>query len=222
MLAARAQYLCISYVLPPTFFVTLQKGMSPVKQVLEENHVQPAAPSSSTTDVPAWFATYKQETDGKFSEQQRINKKQSEQIKQQGEEITQQCEEIKSLSRTVRGYEDIEVRKLKDSGRSIILAVLKMQQMPHHWNTFVVNLSPKQESMLRANKISHQAVLATLYDHYQQQGNEAAHDPVAKVIANVVMALPQADKARFVELFDVVFGGGVYESIVQGWTKQAA
>ncbi|KAL0056144.1 hypothetical protein WJX82_008085 [Trebouxia sp. C0006] len=55
----------------------------------------------------------------------------------------------------------------------------------------------------------------------QRQGNEAAHDPVAEVVANAVMALPQAEKVRFVELFDVVFGDGVYESIVQGWTVQA-
>ena len=189
--------------------------MSPVKQGLQENHVQPAAPSSSTSDIPAWFAAYQQETNGKFSEQNRI-------IKQQGQQTKQQCEEIKSLSRTVRGYEDIEVRKLMETGRSKILAALKMQQMPHHWNTFVDNLSSKQASMLRANKISHQAVLATLYNHYQQQGNEAAHDPVAKVVANAVMALPQADKARFVELFDVVFGGGVYESITQGWTLETS
>jgi len=44
---------------------------------------------------------------------------------------------------------------------------------------------------------------------------------VAEVVANAVMALPQAEKVRFVELFDVVFGDGVYESIVQGWTVQA-
>ena len=200
---------------PETSFVILQKGMSPVKQVLQENHVQPAAPSSSTSDIPAWFAAYQQETNGKFSEQNGI-------ITQQGEQIKQQCEEIKSLSRTVRGYENIEVRKLKESGRSKILTALKMQQMPHHWNTFVDKLSNKQASMLEANKISYQAVLATRYDHYQQQGNEAAHDPVAKVVANAVMAFPPADKARFVELFDVVFGGGVYESITQGWTTKAA
>jgi len=30
-----------------TCFVTLQEGMSPVKQVLQENHVKPAAPSGS-------------------------------------------------------------------------------------------------------------------------------------------------------------------------------
>lgn len=126
------------------------------------------------------------------------------------------------MSRTVRGYEDIEVRKLKESGRSKILTALKMQQMPDHWSTFVDKLSSKQVSMLEANKISYQAVLATRYDHYQQQGNEAAHDPVAKVVANAVMALPPADKARFVELFDVVFGGGVYESITQGWITKAA
>ena len=35
------------------------------------------------------------------------------------------------------------------------------------------------------------------------------------------MALPQAEKVRFVELFDVVFGDGAYELIVQGWTVQA-
>lgn len=46
-----------------------KKRMSPVKQVLQENHVQPAAPSSSTSDIPAWFAAYQQETNGKFSEQ---------------------------------------------------------------------------------------------------------------------------------------------------------
>ncbi len=195
--------------------------MSPVKQVLQENHVQPAAPSSSASDIPTWFAAYKQEADQKFSEQNHINEKQGEEIKQQGETIKQQSEEIKKLSRTVRGYEDIEIRKLKECGRLKILAALKMQQMPHHWNTFVVNLSSKQESVLRANNISHQAVLVTLYDHYQQQGNEAAHDPVAKLVANAVMALSQADKIRFVELFDVVFGGGVYKLIVQGWTMQA-
>lgn len=44
---------------------------------------------------------------------------------------------------------------------------------------------------------------------------------MAEVVANAIMALPKADKIRFVELFNVAFGGGVYESIVQGWTLQA-
>ena len=197
-----------------TCFVTLQEGMSPVKQVLQENHVKPAAPSGSAPEIPAWFATYKQETDQKFAEQKDINT-------QQAKEIEQQAQEIKRLSRTVRGYEDIVVRKLKESGRCKILAALSIRQTPRHWNTFVRDLSSKHQATLRANKISHQAVLATSYDHFQKQGNEAAHDPVAEVVANAVMALPQAEKVRFVELFDVVFGDGVYESIVQGWTVQA-
>ncbi len=197
-----------------TCFVTLQEGMSPVKQVLQENHVKPAAPSGSAPEIPAWFATYKQETDQKFAEQKDINT-------QQAKEIEQQAQEIKRLSRTVRGYEDIVVRKLKESGRCKILAALSIRQTPRHWNTFVRDLSSKHQATLRANKISHQAVLATSYDHFQKQGNEAAPDPVAEVVANAVMALPQAEKVRFVELFDVVFGDGVYESIVQGWTVQA-
>ncbi|DBA97570.1 TPA: hypothetical protein ACH3X1_015261 [Trebouxia sp. C0004] len=202
--------------------------MSPVKQVLQENHLKPAAPSGSAPEIPAWFATYKQETDQKFAEQKDINtqqakeiEQQAKEIEQQAKEIEQQAQEVKRLSRTVRGYEDIEVRKLKESGRSKILAALSIRQTPHHWNTFVRDLSSKHQAILRANKISHQAVLATSYDHFQKQGNEAAHDPVAEVVANAVMALPQAEKVRFVELFDVVFGDGVYESIVQGWTVQA-
>ncbi|DBA74284.1 TPA: hypothetical protein ACH3X1_011065 [Trebouxia sp. C0004] len=157
--------------------------MSPVKQVLQENHVKPAAPSGSASEVPAWFATYKQETNQKFAEQQCINE-------QQGEENKQRSEEIKRLCRTVHGYEDIEVRKLRESGRSKILAALKIKQTPHHWNTFVGTLSGKQVAMLEANGISHQAVLATSYDHYQKRGNEAAHDPDAEVVANAIMALP--------------------------------
>ena len=179
-------------------------------------------------EIPAWFATYKQETDQKFAEQKDINtqqakaiEQQAKEIEQQAKEIEQQAQEIKRLSRTVRGYEDIKVRKLKESGRSKILAALSIRQTPRHWNTFVRDLSSKHQAILRANKISHQAVLATSYDHFQKQGNEAAHDPVAEVVANAVMALPQAEKVRFVELFDVVFGDGVYESIVQGWTVQA-
>jgi hypothetical protein len=199
---------------PEASFVILQKGMSPVKQVLQENHVKPATPSGSASEVPAWFATYKQEADQKFAKQEHINE-------QQGKEIKQQSEEFQRLSRTVHGYEDIEVRKLKESGRSKILAALKIKQMPHHWNTFVGALSGKQVAKLKENGISHQAVLATSYDHYQKRGNEAAHDPVAEVVANAIMALPKADKIRFIELFNVVFGGGVYESIVQGWTLQA-
>ncbi len=211
-----------------TCFVTLQEGMSPVKQVLQENHVKPAAPSGSAPEVPAWFATYKQQTDQKFAEQKDINtqqateiEQQAKEIEQQAKEIEQQAQDIKRLSRTVRGYEDIEVRKLKESGRCKILAALSIRQTPRHWNTSVRDLSSKHQAILRANKISHQAVLATSYDHFQKQGNEAAHDPVAEVVANAVMALPQAEKVRFVELFDVVFGDGVYESIVQGWTVQA-
>lgn len=196
-----------------------KKGMSPVKQVLQENHVKPATSSGSASEVPAWFATHKQETDKKFAEQQQINEQQGNE--QQGKEIKQQSEEIQRLSRTVHGYEDIEVRKLKESGRSKILAALKITQMPHHWNTFVEALSGKQVAMLKENGISHEAVLATSYDHYQKRGNEAAHDPVAEVVANAIMALPKADQSRFIELFNVVFGGGVYESIVQGWTLQA-
>jgi len=172
-------------------------------------------------EIPAWFATYKQETDQKFAEQKDINTQQAKEIERQAKEIEQQAQEIKRLSRTVRGYEDIEVRKLKESGRSKILAALSIRQTPRHWNTFVRDLSSKHQAILRANKISHQAVLATSYDHFQKQGNEAAHDPVAEVVANAVMALPQAEKVRFVELFAVVFGDGVYESIVQGWTVQA-
>lgn len=185
----------------------------PVKQVLQENHVKPATPSGSASEVPAWFATYKQETDKKFAEQEQINE-------QQGKEINQQSEEIQRLSRIVHGYEDIEVRKLKESGRSKILAALKIKQMPHHWSTFVGALSGKQVAMLKENGISH-AVLATSYNHYQKRGNEAAHDPVAEVVANAIMAIPKADQSRFIELFNVVFGGRVYESIVQGWTLQA-
>ncbi len=96
-----------------------------------------------------------------------------------------------------------------------------MQQMPHHWNAFVTNLSSRQHSLLRASGISVQAVLATLYDHYQSQGNQAAHDPVGKIVANAVMALPQVDRSQFVDLFDVVFGVGAYASIVQDWTLHA-
>ena len=206
---------------PEASFVILQKGMSPVKQVLQENHVKPATSSGSASEVPAWFATHKQETDKKFAEQQQINEQQAKEIKQQGKEIKQQSEEIQRLSRTVHGYEDIEVRKLKESGRSKILAALKIKQMPHHWNTYVEALSGKQVAMLKENGISHEAVLATSYDHYQKRGNEAAHDPVAEVVANAIMALPKADQSRFIELFNVVFGSGVYESIVQGWTLQA-
>lgn len=82
-----------------------KKGLSPVKQVLQENHIKPATLSGSASEVPAWFATYKQETDKKFVEQQQI-------IELQDKEINQQSEEIQRLSRTVHGYENIEVRKL--------------------------------------------------------------------------------------------------------------
>jgi len=156
---------------PELAFVTLQIGMSPVKQVLQENHVKTAASSSSASEIPAWFAAYKQEADQKFLDQKKLNEKQGEEIekiKQQSEEIKQQ---IKRLSKIVQAYEDTEIRKLKECGRSKILAALKMQHMPHQWNTFVGNLSSKQESLLRANKISQQAVLATSYDRYQKQGN---------------------------------------------------
>lgn len=153
----------------------------------------------------AWFAQYKQEHDQQFSDQNQV--------------IQQQGEEIQRLNRTVQAYEDIEIRKLKESGRSKVLAALQMQHMPPHCNMFV-DLSCRQKSMLEANKISHQALLATSYDQYQKQGNQKAHDPVAEVVANALLALPQADRMRFVELFHVVFGNGVYQSIVQGWTLQ--
>ena len=135
-----------------TCFVTLQEGMSPVKQVLQENHVKPAAPSGSAPEIPAWFATYKQETDQKFAEQKDINTQQAKAIEQQAKEIEQQAQEIKRLSRTVRGYEDIKVRKLKESGRSKILAALSIRQTPRHWNTFVRDLSSKHQAVLRANR----------------------------------------------------------------------
>ena len=70
--------------------------------------------------------------------------------------------------------EIIEIRKLKECGRSKILqqhCSAEDAAMPHHWNTFVGDMSSKQESLLRANKISQQAVLATSYDRYQRQGN---------------------------------------------------
>ncbi len=187
--------------------------MSPVKQVLQHKHVKPEAPSSSASEHPAWFVAYKQQVDRQFSDQDEINK-------QQGKDIKQQADEIVRLSRTVRAYEDIELRKLKEIGRLKILNVLKMQQMPHHWNIFVGKLSQQQLSVLKKNGIGHQAVRATSYDRYQKQGNEAAHSPTAKAAANAVAALPTADKNMFVELFDVVFGDGVYDSIWQGWTVQ--
>ena len=199
----------------------MQTGLSPVRQVLKENLVRPAAPSTSASDVPAWFVEYQQQTDKKLSKQEQIIEQQGKQIVQQGKEIVQQSEEIKRLSRTVKAYEDLEVRKLKESGRAKILTVLNMQQSPHHWNTFVAHLTSRQQSMLREHKISHRAVLATSCDNYQQQGNDTAHDPVAEVAANAVMALPKADRIRFIELFDVVSGDGVYKSIMQGWNLQA-
>ncbi len=145
--------------------------MSPVKLVLQENDVKSAATSSSASEIPAWAAAYKQEIDKKFLDHKKLIEKQGveiKKIKQQSEEIKQR---IKRLEKFVQANEDIEIRKLKECGRSKILAALRMQHMPHHWNTFVGNLSSKQESLLRANKLSQQAVLATAYDRYQKQGN---------------------------------------------------
>ena len=91
-------------------FVNLQKGMSPVKQVL-------AGPDGLASEVPAWFATYMQETDNKFAEQQQIIEQQGKEINQRSEEIQRLSRTIQRLSRTIHGYENIEVRKLKGSGR---------------------------------------------------------------------------------------------------------
>lgn len=96
-----------------------------------------------------------------------------------------------------------------------------MKTIPLHWNDFVLRLNPNQKMVLAKHKISDQALAATLYDQYQKQGNQAAHDPVAEVVANALTSLPRDDKKRFLELFDVVFGVGVFQSIVQGWSLQA-
>ena len=66
--------------------------------------------------------------------------------------------------------------------------------------------------------MSHQAVHATAYDQYQEEGNRAAHDPVQEAAANAVSALPQIIRAMYVDLFDVVFGDGGFASISQGWS----
>ena len=88
--------------------VTLQKGMSPVKQ---EHHVKPAASTSLVSETPAWFAAYKQEVDQKCLDQ----KEAIEQNKQQPEGIKQQ---INRLNRFVQANEDIEIRSLKEGARS--------------------------------------------------------------------------------------------------------
>ena len=98
--------------------VTLQKGMSPVKQVLQEHHVKPAASTSLVSETPAWFAAYKQEVDQKCLDQKEVieqNKQQSEEIKQQPEGIKQQ---INRLNRFVQANEDIDIRSLKEGARS--------------------------------------------------------------------------------------------------------
>lgn len=120
----------------------------------------------------------------------------------------------------MRAYEDLEIRKLKERRRAKVLAVLGIKSMPPHWNKFVLHLSSSQQSALAELKISRKALSAMSYDKYQEQGNQTAHDPVAKVVANAVMALPRAHRRQFVELFDVVFGAGVFESIEEGWTFQ--
>ncbi len=40
--------------------VILQKGMSPVRQVLQENRITAAEASTSASEPPAWFSAYKQ------------------------------------------------------------------------------------------------------------------------------------------------------------------
>ncbi len=98
--------------------VTLQKGMSPVKQVLQEHYVKPAASTSLVSEISAWFAAYKQEVDAKLLDQKEVTEK----IKQQSEENMQQAEEnkqqINRLKRFVQANEDIEIRKLQEGGCS--------------------------------------------------------------------------------------------------------
>ena len=110
------------------------------------------------------------------------------------------------LGKNVQANEDIEIRKLKEYGRSKILAALRMQHMPHHWIMFVGNLSSKQESMLRANKIKSARCPCDIrpQSEARQCGCSRAEikgavlacqeaGPVAEVVAVAVAALPQAD-----------------------------
>jgi len=49
--------------------------MSPVKQVLQEHYVKPAASTSLVSEISAWFAAYKQEVDAKLLDQKEVTEK---------------------------------------------------------------------------------------------------------------------------------------------------
>ena len=118
------------------------------------NHVK-CSTASSASDGPAWFVGNKQETDGKFSEQEQAIEQQGTVVEQLSEEIKQQFQKIKRLTRTVKVYVDLQIRKLKELVRARILQVLQIQQTPSHWIRFLEHLTSQQHSVLRAHQIRH-------------------------------------------------------------------
>ena len=117
-------------------------------------------------------------------------------------------------------YQRLEIRILKEDGRKAICKLLNANydMAKQNWGSFLQSLSVEDRDSLQLSSFPQQAIQATLYDKFQQQGGSTAHSSTPDATAAAVANLPEPARKSYILLFDAVHGNGAFDKqAVQIW-----